>query len=779
MLKGLFTRTVRRQRELTTRALQTRPDSVNLDQRSIEAVMTTENPVPVFDWERGRIIDEILLARGAELPDQLVLLHNHNRSSMDSVFGSARDLRVEGTATVCRVYFAAGDEGAERAWQKYRDGHARDVSIGYEPVDYVDIQPGERRAVLGKEYRARDRVLRVTTKWVARELSLTPIGADEAAKTRSESGRRPIPREEEQPMNPRLRKYLESIGLRTQASEEEARTFLGLLSGRSGQIATILAREDPEDETSRLMTRMTLEGLKVDPDDPTKELATRSETQAGPEATGQRQGELLQAEPLRVFEAAPNADAIRAEGAEQEHARVLAIRELADDRTPPELVDQAIRERWDEARTAREFLRAHREDRTPPVGCAPSIHVRGHDQDCTLAALGAAMMIRENLDPVRDFVRVIDGSLVRRREDQPTTDLEQAAERGYQYRDWSLIDICREACRLDGIRVPTARGEMIRAAVSGSALTNIFSTNVSAQLLAGYTDAADSTVGWVSEADVANFQTNERVAMGKFGALKKLSRGKTAEHLDDSDSKEEYKIARYAGQFVIDEQDIIDDRLGAVDQVAPRDMGSSAAQLRPNLVYAILLANAALSDGGALFNATAETTAGGHANLTQDALDAAGLEAALIAMSKHRIRTRPLNVKARFLIVPQDLRFTAAVLLKSITRDYDGTDGIYNPLAFEELNLRSDDRIGAAGVVDPATGTKYTGSATNWFLAGRPGENGAKTIEVGYLRGTGRRPQMRSFVLTQGQYGVGFDINLDIGAKALCYRALHYSDGTS
>jgi hypothetical protein len=440
-------------------------------------------------------------------------------------------------------------------------------------------------------------------------------------------------------------------------------------------------------------------------------------------------------------------------------------------------------EDWDQPTISREFVKAIRDEREPGVG--PATHSRGHEQDCTVRSLGAAMVMRAGLDPVTQHAEYREGTYVRPREGQNTDELERAADQGYSYRDFSLIDVCREACRLDGVRIPTARGELIKRAVSGSALSEIFTDSVGAQLLQGYTDQADSTVGWCSESDVSDFKKQERHATAKFGALKKLPRGGTAEHLDTESGKEEYKIARYAGQFVVDDQDIIDDRFGAILQLSPSDMGASAAQLRPNMVYYILLANQALDAGGALFNSTAETSVNGHANLTTDALDAAGLQAAIVSMGKKRIKKRPLNIRGRFLLLPQDIRFTAQIILESAERvgtgapGTGGGDGTFNPLKNEGIDIRFDDRLGVGGVVDPVTDTAKLGTATNWFLVARPGENGAKTIEVGYLRGTGRAPQIRSGVLTQGRWGLYWDVNHDIGAKALDYRCMHKSTGAS
>jgi predicted RecA/RadA family phage recombinase len=63
-------------------------------------------------------------------------------------------------------------------------------------------------------------------------------------------------------------------------------------------------------------------------------------------------------------------------------------------------------------------------------------------------------------------------------------------------------------------------------------------------------------------------------------------------------------------------------------------------------------------------------------------------------------------------------------------------------------------------VTDPDSGTAYTGTAVNYFLfAPGPARQGR------YRRGTGRAPVLRSFVLDRGQWGIGWDVNLDIGVQ--------------
>ena len=759
-----------RQRDLTLRTFCVRAASLDEGSRSVEAIFATEEPVTVMDWQRYEPIDEILRLDGAEIPDQVPMLESHMRWSIDSVFGSARQFRIDGAQGLCRLYFAApmanvADDPIERAYQKVRGGHLRDVSAGYRALEFTDIPAGQSATVKGRTYTARQRTLRITTRWALREVSLVPIGADARSKIRAEHFGAPT-------VNPQLRAFLESIGLRKEASEAEAQAFYSQLNTADKARADAAAAQSPNNPAPAAGGAGT---------------TTRSETTppaapaTQPAQTTQRQDPSSNP-PASPPATPPNPAEAARQAAEQalasERLRVRSLRELAGQDVPAELLTRAIDEGWDETRASREFLTAVRSGRQNLAGdpnYRPGIHSRSQEQDCTVRSLAMGLMIgRSNLDPIRRYTEVVDGTFRQIPNAEQNQDLQRAADNAWHYRDMSLVDVCREALRMDGQRIPTSRSEMVRAAVSTHTLSAIFTTNFSAALLASYTDGADTTVGWTSEADVPNFQSNERAQMGKFGRLKKHTRGGTAEHLGTSDSKEAYKIARYTGQFVVDEMDLIDDRFGAIEQTSPADMGLSARQLRPNLVYAILLANEALdADSVTLFHAN-------HGNTTTGALASATLQAALTLMAKQRKNKRPLNLRARFLIVPQDLAWTAAELIKStqlvVAGNTDLVKGNANVLA-NLLEIRADDRIGVAGVTDPRDDTARVGTATNYFLAARPGEEGAKTIEVGYLRGTGRMPQVRSFVQQQGQWGIGWDVSMDIGAKALDFPGLVKSTG--
>ena len=72
------------------------------------------------------------------------------------------------------------DEGKSAA-QKTREGHLTDYSIGYRVLESFFVPDGQKQMIAGDEYEG---PVKVATKWELKELSATPIGADEFAKAR-------------------------------------------------------------------------------------------------------------------------------------------------------------------------------------------------------------------------------------------------------------------------------------------------------------------------------------------------------------------------------------------------------------------------------------------------------------------------------------------------------------------------------------------------------------------------------------------------------------------
>lgn len=723
--------------DLTTRSIVVRSQTINEEERSIEATIATDAIVQVYDWGQGRVVDEVLLAGGAQLPAQMPMLENHSRWSLDSVLGSIRGMRVDGGQIIGRLFFASGDEAAERAWNKVRQGHITDVSVGYRVDEAVEIQPGQSAQVQGRAFTAKNRALRVATRWTPKEGSLVPIGADQAAKLRSDSGPQPhYPKEIH--MDPKLRKFLESLGLRAEATDQEAQTYYQELPADKRAAADAAAKGAAP------------EGQRSDPPAP----------------------------------APQPADAAR-QAVEAERARVREITAMAGADVPEALRTQAINDGWSVERSSKAFLDAIRGSRNPQ-GQPEAGQVPYHQSAYTGPGPGAASDVRSLAAGVlmtHGCADVTKRSMHNGRRDPGVADVltVQDAERGSRFRGLSMSDLIRYAAHVDTGRVFLTTDEAleaIRSAPSGGTLSYIWTTSVYAKLVEGWEKVTDTT-SWCESEDVPNFLTQEDISLAANARLDRHARGGTAKHASLSDSRETYKISRYSKQFVVDEMDRIDDRLGAIMRM-PMEMGEAAAETIPDLVYSTLLENPNMADTGAVFNNTAVSTAGGHANLTTAVLGAVGLKAAILAMGKYREGGRVLNIKPRYLIIPSALQWTAKELLTSTAQAYTAaaqaaTPSLYYPInviAGENLTLVIDDRIGAAGCWDPEAAANRTGLDTNWFLS-----SARRTIRKLFRSGTGRMPQMRSFNLDRGQWGFGWDINFDAGVMVPDYRGLHKSTG--
>lgn len=403
-----------------------------------------------------------------------------------------------------------------------------------------------------------------------------------------------------------------------------------------------------------------------------------------------------------------------------------------------------------------------------------AIHSRSHDHDCSLEALQGGLLLRDGftLDDEM-FGRGEAAALLRRdgvrgnwlsdiNRGRNSAAAQRARDNAHRYASTSLVDICREALRLSNRSIPHDQDDMIRRALSTATLSAIFSTSINMQILQAYLGLEDSTRGWCSEADIDDFKPVDRGRLTKASGMGKLARGAEARQIEFGDAVESYKIARYAGQFTIDEQDIIDDTLGGLSEHTPKELGELAAELRPNLVYAILLANANMRDGKTLFHAD-------HGNLeTSAALAALTLKTAKANMALQTENGRQISNAMRYLIVPENLEFTASQLVNSAELRNQSTsshDGTANPHR-GQFEVRHDPRLDN-GVTDPDTGQTHSGSETTWF-----GASGRHGIEVGYRRGTGRAPRIDTFALTGARWGIGWKCNMDLGAKAIDWRGL-------
>lgn len=137
---------------------------------------------------------------------------------------------------------------------------------------------------------------------------------------------------------------------------------------------------------------------------------------------------------------------------------------------------------------------------------------------------------------------------------------------------------------------------------------------------------------------------------------------------DDEETASFIKKGNYVGVTL---ETMLRDRVQVIRTI-PRRLSTSWFNTISALVSDVFTANTAagpvLSDTGALFNATAVTTAGGHANLLTTALSFPAYGAARTAMMKQtdqysggetNVQGQRLLIQPKFLLVPVDLETTA------------------------------------------------------------------------------------------------------------------------
>ena len=217
-----------------------------------------------------------------------------------------------------------------------------------------------------------------------------------------------------------------------------------------------------------------------------------------------------------------------------------------------------------------------------------------------------------------------------------------------------------------------------------------------------------------------------------------------------------YSLLTFGRIVSLSRQALVNDDLRAFDRLVGA-FGNSAARLENRTVYAILTANANLSDGTALF-------ASGHANLAGSgaAISVTTLGAGRAAMRLQKgYQAEELNLAPNFLIVPATQEALA----------YQYTSANYVPTQPSGVNeFRAGGRTALEPIVEAVLDAAST---TAWYLAA---DNGAiDTVEYCYLEGAAG-PVIESEPGFEVD-GISYKARLDFAAKAIDYRGLYKNPG--
>ena len=357
---------------------------------------------------------------------------------------------------------------------------------------------------------------------------------------------------------------------------------------------------------------------------------------------------------------------------------------------------------------------------------------------------------------VRGVRASVDTSLVSEMRQAAATALlarggvEQHTDQSREFAGMSLLRLSEELLERNGVNT---RGmsphDIATRALSTSDLANIAGSVFNRTLLSGYESAPRTFVGVFRQSTASDFRAINRVRMSGAPALEEVKENGEFKYGKVTDEKETYSLATYGKILPFTRQTIINDDMDAMIRI-PQLFGRAAADLESDIVWAIIVDNAALQDGTALFHSTHGNLAGSGGDISVTTVGAARA-----AMRKQTgMEGRLINVMPRWLIVGADSETEADQFLTDIT---PATQANAIPSSMRSL----------MPVVEP----RLTGNA--WYLAAD--HNQVDTIEYCYLEGN-----QGVYIETREGFNIdGIEIKArhDFAAKAIDYRGLYKNAG--
>lgn len=183
---------------------------------AIPVIMATEAPVRVYDKVHRKIVNEVLLMSGAELPKQTPMVDDHDGGSK-SIVGSLRTLAVNADELHAYAHFSS-KRAAQDMKQDVLDGHITDMSVGAERLEETFIDSGDEKTVAGRRFKG---PARIVTRWRPFHGAVVDSGADKRSVFTPRAYSDPDQLYEDD-MNATHREFLEAQGMPKEHTEEQA-----------------------------------------------------------------------------------------------------------------------------------------------------------------------------------------------------------------------------------------------------------------------------------------------------------------------------------------------------------------------------------------------------------------------------------------------------------------------------------------------------------------------------------------------------------------------------
>ena len=707
-----------------------------------DVVVATEQPVRRYDEERGYVINEVLLMEGVVLrtnQQQMPIVDSHDDSTVRNILGSIRGLQVVNGELHGQPVFAS-DADAQLVRQRMDEGHITDFSITALPIESLFIPHGKsfttsRGAVI-------DGPAIIHTRWQPHNASICATGADELSTVRrsyTELERKVIRME----LDAALVKQLTEKGLPAGMTDPNMilAWVVGTMSTAPASEPIVENMEDeaivPKEETPVLEEESPVENMTTEK--PADETKVNEAVARALQVDAKRRKEIQSLCDAHKIERSFS-DQLCDDGVSLNDARVKVLERIAK---PP--IGQT---------TDRVTMTASDDDKTF-AAARDGLIMR------TLRAGGVRNQVVANPAPGHeDFLNMKMGRVAEL----------YATRMGCDVRRMAPKDVALVAMGHPGA---LSRYRIQRDAyhTTGS-FPQLLLDAANKTLLAGYEEAPYTWGMWARDAGTtSDFKALNRIRFSEMGTPEMVPEGKEYKDSAMSDQKESYKINKYGSLFTVTWETVVNDDLDAISRI-PAMQGAACRRLQNQAIYGVLTANAAMADTGDLFNATAQTTAGGHANLATGVAppSVTTLNAAFVSMmTKKGLRSDViLNIQPAFLIVPAALGATALQLVGSIADPAAGgsaagnsnTKNIYGPNADRPLKV----------VIEPLLDAN---SAVAYYLAAQ--NNQVDTVEITFLEGEQSPVLENEWDFDKDVYK--YKVRQTFGVAAIDFRGLYKHAG--
>ncbi len=222
---------------------------------------------------------------------------------------------------------------------------------------------------------------------------------------------------------------------------------------------------------------------------------------------------------------------------------------------------------------------------------------------------------------------------------------------------------------LDGVM---RNKRLMEAAVTTSSMSSIVKNTVNLMVAADYSKRLRWWEPIVRQEDVDTLDDSTLVRVYGIGGLNVMNEGDAYTELSWSDEEETGAFVKRGGYIGVTLETFLRDKINVLRTI-PIRLSNAWYNTVSELVSGVFTVNSAagpvLSDTGALFNATAVTTTGGHANLLTGALSYSSYIAAKLAMRKQTDQPlgvgKRLNIMPRYVLVPADIENTGLEIRNS------------------------------------------------------------------------------------------------------------------